>query len=133
KQLKIPSHQAAEIIGTWNGPLDELREVTDQVFSFVRPFLENLNWSRLPESGLSLEEVFQKLEVTELKEQLAVMLALVSIPEDNRYRNKEGRNIYQLDATIKGKLEELSLPIQGLKMNPAAAMETVRGFMANHP
>ena len=133
KQLKIPPSQITETLGTWNGPIDDLKEATEIVFSYVRPFLEKINWGRLPEQGMSLEEIFQILELTDLKEQLAVALALISIPEGNRYKDKDGRNIYQVDENIKRKLENLNLPIQGLKLNPAAAMESVRGILANHP
>jgi hypothetical protein len=41
--------------------------------------------------------------------------------------------VYQLDLNMKKKLEKTELPIQGLKVNPAAAMETVRYLMADHP
>ena len=133
KQLKIPFNQATEILGTWNGPIDELKQVTDQVFSYVRPYLEKINWNRLPEHGMSLDEIFQILKLTEFEEQLAAALALNNIPKEKRYRDKDGRNIYQVDANIKRKLDKLELPIQGLKLNPAAAMETVRTLMADHP
>ena len=133
KQLKLGLEQIAETVGSWNRSIEELREAAGEVFSFSRPFLENRNWSDLPDQALSLEQIFKLLHVFEIKDKLAIALALQSIPKGNRYKESTGQNIYLLNQEIKQMLNDLELPIQALMVNPAAAMEIVRGLLEAHP
>lgn len=133
KQIKIQLSQAAETVGAWNGPIEPLKEIADEVLSFARPILEQITWDRLPEQVMTLEEIFRLLQITEIKEKVALALAFISIPKEKRDRSHDGTVRYDVDRDFIKKLKNLELPIQGLKMNPTQAMETVRNLLSNHP
>ncbi|GIN56410.1 MBL fold metallo-hydrolase [Lederbergia ruris] len=133
KQIRLSPGQIKETIGYWNQSIDELREVTDQVFSFSRPYLEGIPWERLPNENLSLTEIVHALQIDSIDSRLAISLALQSLPAENIDSNQFDVTIYKIDPAIKKRLSALDLPIQGLKMNPAQGMEVVRNQLENHP
>ncbi|MGG5252352.1 MBL fold metallo-hydrolase [Neobacillus sp. SM06] len=132
KQLKLPVDQVAETIGGWNRSMEELSERTGKVLSFTRPLLEKIDWNDLPNQTLSLSEVCEILHLKSIEEQLAASIALQSLATDHRFL-QNGIVYYKINPAIKAQLTRLELPVQGLKLNPAAAMETVRTLLADHP
>ena len=133
KQVKLHIAQVIETIGQWNRSIEELKEAADQVFTFIRPYLESLHWDELPNRILSLQEIFHQLQVESIKEQLAVAIALQSLPTQNHYIDDNRNGFYTMDADVKKSLGKLSLPIQGLQVNPTYAMDVVRNHLSNHP
>ncbi|PLR85588.1 MBL fold metallo-hydrolase [Bacillus canaveralius] len=133
KQLRLHADQVTETIDSWNRSMEELREAAGNVLSFVRPFLEKINWSSLPNQTLTLKDIYTAIQISSLREKLAVALALQGIPSENRINNQDGTNNYKFDAKVKQQLGSMELPIQGIKHNPTAAMETVRRLLADNP
>ncbi|MCJ7843005.1 MBL fold metallo-hydrolase [Lederbergia sp. NSJ-179] len=133
KQVRLQLEQIADFAGPWSGPMDELVDAADEVFSFSRPFLEKLDWGILPEQGLTMEEICDRLQLVELKDRLAVALALQSFPPERKIKQEDGTVCYMLDQAIKKELEQFRLSIQAMKLNPAAAMERTRTLLAEHP
>ncbi|EIJ82205.1 RNA-metabolising metallo-beta-lactamase [Bacillus methanolicus PB1] len=133
KQVRVHTGQVAETVGKWNRSIEELKEAAGQVFTFVRPFLEKINWDALPNQILTLEDIFDALQITGIEDKLAVALALQSIPSENRHKEQDGTIYYKFDQNLKRQLIHFELPIQALKVNPASAMETVRNLLASHP
>ncbi|MFZ3591255.1 MBL fold metallo-hydrolase [Bacillus sp. DJP31] len=132
KQVKLNLSQVVETFGSWNRSMDELKQAADQVFTFSRPYLEVIDWSVLPEQTLSLQEVFQRLQVESLKEQLAVGLVLQGLPNEYRITDERGFGLYTFNIKVKQLVKDLNLPIQGLKVNPNLAMDAVRVYMGDH-
>ncbi|MDQ0219185.1 MBL fold metallo-hydrolase [Peribacillus cavernae] len=133
KQLRISLGQVKETIGSWNQSIEILKQAAGEVFSFSRPFLEKINWSVLPDQTLSFKEIVETLQIKNMDDKLAAAIALQGLPNENRMEEQAGIIHYKLDQKVKRQLNDLELPIQGLKVNPAAAMETVRALFANHP
>ncbi len=131
KQLKLPIDQVAELLDSWNQSMEDLRKKAGSVLTFARPFLAKINWDHLPDRAISLTEMNEILHLKTIEEQLATALALQSIPADNRVQ-QDGVSYYKMNQAIKTQLSRLELPVQGLKLNPTAAMETVRALLANH-
>ncbi|EKN64809.1 MBL fold metallo-hydrolase [Schinkia azotoformans] len=131
KQLKLSLEQVAETIGNWNRSIEELTEAANEVFEFIVPFLEKLDWDIIPEEILSLEAIFEKFQLTDIKEKLAVALALQSFPSDH-YLIQNGIKFYRFTKEMKKQLLHLDLPIQGKQLNPTAAMETVRQLLTSN-
>ena len=133
KQVKLSIGQVRETICYWNRSMDELQEAANVVLHFNRPYLEKINWARLADGNYLLEQLFNILQVTDIKSQIAVALAVQSFPEENIDQNHEGKKIYKMDGLMKERLMTLALPIQGIRLNPAHAMEKVRTYLADHP
>ncbi|WP_019415097.1 MBL fold metallo-hydrolase [Paenisporosarcina sp. TG20] len=133
KPVRLQAHQVAETIGRWNGPIDELQQTASEVFAFCRPILEQVIWSELPNAEMTLHAIFELLELTDIKEKLAVAVALQSFSEQNRIEQGDGTVRYRVDAEMEIGLKQMTLPIQGIKMNPAAAMDMARHILASHP
>lgn len=133
KPVRLQAHQVAETIGRWNGPIDELQHAASEVLAFGRPILEQIIWSKLPNEELTLHAILELLEVTAIKEKLAVAIALQSFPKQNRIEQSGGTVCYRINTEMETGLQHMTLPIQGIKMNPAAAMDHTRNKLANHP
>ncbi|MBD1379810.1 MBL fold metallo-hydrolase [Metabacillus arenae] len=133
KQIKLGLGQIKETICYWNRSIDELKEAAGQVLAFSRPYLESLNWNILPDGNLLLKDIFQIMHLDSIKSQLAVSLAVQSLPENYIERVQPGITTYKIDQSIKSRLTKLALPIQGLQVNPTYAMDIARNYMAGHP
>lgn len=133
KQIRLHIDQVKETIDYWNRSIEELKEAADNVFSFSRPYLESIIWGELPNAKLLLNDIFETLQVHTIESKIAVTLAMQSLPVDNIDQGQYGNAMYIIDEKLKGRLDALELPIQGLKVNPAHAMDTVREKLANHP
>lgn len=133
KPVRLRYDQIAEFVGRWNGPIDELIEATEEVFGFSRPILEKVKWEKLPEKDLTIEEIFQWLAPVDMKEKLALAVALQSIPFESIKKSDEGTTIYAISGWLKTRLQQLRLPIQGIKRNPTAAMERAKSLLEQHP
>ncbi|WP_391206706.1 MBL fold metallo-hydrolase [Psychrobacillus sp. L4] len=133
KPVQLQAEQVVETIGRWDGPIDELVEAANEVLSFCRPILEKISWTKLPKEELSLSMTFELLRLVELKEKLAVALALQYLPEVNRRKGIDGTVLYSMDEQVEMALERMTLPIQGIKMNATAAMEIARDKFVDHP
>lgn len=131
KQVRLNLEQVLETVGKWNRSMEELIEAANEVFSFVVPFLEKMDWAAIPEEAVALETIFEKLQVTGIKEKLAIALVLQSIPNENCFTHS-GIKYYRFTQKIKEKLSSLDVPIQAKKINPAAAMELVRLLLASN-
>ncbi|MBP3040586.1 MBL fold metallo-hydrolase [Bacillaceae bacterium Marseille-Q3522] len=133
KLVKLRLDQVVETVDYWNRSIDELKEVADRVLTFSRPYLEHLNWQVLPERSLSLTDIFQALETDSIENKLAIALALQALPADKKV-NVPGETVeYLIDEEAKEQLTNLALPIQGLAVNPALAMDIVRQLLGGHP
>lgn len=132
KQLRIHWEQVAETVDNWNRSIEEIKEAAGKVFAFARPFLEKINWNALPNEILSFPSIIKRLQIRGIEEKLAIAVALQSLPPEYRYM-QAGINYYKFDEKIKQLLNELELPIQTLKVNPATALETVRTLLGDHP
>lgn len=126
KQIKLSLAQVKETICSWNRSIDELKQAADEVLNFSRPYLEKINWTLLPDGNYSLPTIFQTLQLDCIKSQIAVALAVQSIRE-------EAEPNYPFNRQTKEQLTNLDLPIQGIRLNPAHAMEKVRSRLADHP
>ncbi|MFC4619107.1 MBL fold metallo-hydrolase [Camelliibacillus cellulosilyticus] len=133
KTVKITLSQLVDVVTKWNEPIEAFQSAAIDVLTFSRPYLEGLAWDRVPEHILSLQEICQALGVSDFHHQLAVALALQCLPEERRFLDPEGTVGYKLDDELKRELTDLSLPIQGLKTNPALAMDAVRSILSEHP
>lgn len=133
KTLKLQANQVVETIEKWNQSVEGLKEQTDQILSFCRPYLKNITWDKLKSQTLLLSDVFQMLELHSFAEKLAVTLVLQAFPEENKQRLPDGNKRYLFNEQVVMRLNKLQLPIQGLKMNSAQAMDIVRSEFANHP
>lgn len=133
KPLRLQLHQVAEFVGPWNGPIDELTAAANKVFHFSLPILEKIRWRELPEKQLSIAGIFDVLKPADIMEKLAITLALQSLPPENKSGPGQGTAVYIIDEKAKSKLEKLNLPIQAMKMNPAAAIEKAKGLLEGHP
>ncbi|MGM9950831.1 MAG: MBL fold metallo-hydrolase [Lysinibacillus sp.] len=132
KQVKLTVGQVREVIGYWNRSIHELQEA-GEVLGFSRPYLEQVEWSRLPDGRYFLQEIFQTLAPEDIKCQIAIAMALQSLPKDHVEQGEGGTCSYMLDEEMKQRLATLNLPIQGIRVNPAYAMERVRTQLADHP
>ncbi|WP_062108669.1 MBL fold metallo-hydrolase [Bacillus niameyensis] len=131
-QKRISLGQIKETIGQWNRSFEELSEAADKVLAFSRPYLIKIDWATLPNKTLTLEEVFHILQLDDIKNQLAAALALQSLPETAIKQVQPGVMAYNLDETVKKRLTKLDLPIQGLRVNPARALEVIRKEWTDH-
>ncbi|MDC3412427.1 MBL fold metallo-hydrolase [Aquibacillus sp. 3ASR75-11] len=129
---KVEASSVAETLGPWNLSIERYTAVAFEVLTFSRPYLEGINWDLLPEYIVSLQEIFQTLQVTDEAQQFAIAIALQSIPKECRHVDLEGRVGYRLDKKVKFKLSNLDLPIQAIKMNPNHAMDHVRSYFTDH-
>jgi Cft2 family RNA processing exonuclease len=132
-QLKLRLDQVVETIDNWNRSIETLKGAVNRVFTFILPFIEKINWDLLPNQPLTLKEIFQELQVVDIEYKLAVALALQGLPIANRFSDQNGVANYKIDKNIKAQLNNLTLPIQGLQVNPTLAMDTARALLANHP
>src|SRR5690606_17540078 len=133
KQIHLSLAQVKDTIGYWNRSINELKDAADKVMTFSRPYLEGIQWELLPVQSLALEDIFQVLNIEDIENRLAVTLALQSLPEENKEYTQEGNAVYQINPLMKKRLLALDLPIQGLRVNPASAMEFVRNLLESHP
>lgn len=132
KPLRLPLQEVTEFLGHWNGPIDELKQLVEQVTSFSRPLLTAINWHRLQEGEFTFEDLVSQLDIEHTEVRLALAIALQGLPEKFRNVSKEVV-MYSMTAETIRKLQKLELPIQGLQMNQMAAMEKVRALFADHP
>lgn len=133
KTLKLNADQIIETIGKWHQSVEGLKEQSDQILTFCRPYLTNIPWNQLTDQTMSLAEVFETLELDSFAEKLAVTLALQALPDENKHSLAIGRQQYTFQQHIISKLSQLQLPIQGLKTNATQAMDIVRAELGNHP
>ena len=133
KQIRLSIDQIKETIMYWNQSIDQLKEAADQVFTFSRPILEKIVWSKLSDATYSLGDLFETLQLHHTEEKIAVALAVQVIPPEQIERGKYGHAVYHIDECVRKSLQNLELPIQAIKVNPAQAMDTVRNKLANHP
>ena len=133
KQVKLNLGQVKETICYWNRSMDELQESAIEVLMFNRPYLEAIDWGVLPDGDYVLADLFNVLKAEDIKTQIAIALAVQSFPAENRVQNHAGSYTYKVDAPLKNRLMTLDLPIQGIRLNPAYAMERVRTYLAEHP
>lgn len=133
KQVKLSIGQVKETICYWNRSMDELQESANEVFNFNRPYLEKIDWGVLSDGDYLLEDLFKILKIEDIKSQIAVALAVQSLPAENISQSDAGNYTYKIDGAMKERLMTLALPIQGLRLNPAHAMESVRTYLADHP
>ena len=133
KQVKLSVGQVKATICYWNRSIDELQELANEVLHFNRPYLEVINWAVLSDGDYSLEDLFKTLNAEDVKTQIAIALAVQSFPPENNVQSNEGDFTYKIDGAIKERLMNLALPIQGIRLNPAHAMERVRTHLADHP
>ena len=125
KQIKLSLEQITETIGYWNRSMNALQKAANDVLSFSRPYLEKIDWTTLADGSYSLQDIFQALNIDDIKSQIAVALALQSLPTTQK--------IYTFDETVKNQLSTFALPIQGKRLNATHAMEAVRKLLAEHP
>jgi Cft2 family RNA processing exonuclease len=133
KTLKLQATQVVESIEKWNQSVEGLKEQSEQILTFCRPYLLNISWDKLEGQTLLLTNVFQILGLHTFAEKLAVTLALQALPKENKLRLPDGNQHYQFSEQVVTKLNKLQFPIQGLKMNSAQALDIVRSELANHP
>ncbi|MGG0642672.1 MBL fold metallo-hydrolase [Sporosarcina gallistercoris] len=132
KSLQLQMNEVTEFLGNWNGPIDELKQAAQDVTAFSRPFVERLNWNLAEIGNHSFDQLVEILGVSDMEDRIALAISLQGTPEENRSRS-EGTTFYKLTEETKRKLKELDLPIQGLRMNQMAAMETVRALFSEEP
>ncbi|MFT8321989.1 MAG: MBL fold metallo-hydrolase [Bacillus sp. (in: firmicutes)] len=133
KQIKLQLGQTIETDAGWNRSMEELTEAVDQVFTYSRPYLKNIDWNVIPNQPVALPDIYQYLQVDSVQQQLAVCLALYAVPDENKRREGEGKVYYTLDDKVKQQLKKWELPIQGILVNPAKAMDFVREMLKEHP
>ncbi|WP_257347271.1 MBL fold metallo-hydrolase [Pseudalkalibacillus decolorationis] len=133
KTVHLAPNQIHETVGKWNKSMEELEEAVQRVFTFSRPYIENINWSLIPDRIVSLQEIYKALQITTAEEQLAIALALQAIPNEHRHLDPERTVGYKLTDELKKALTILDLPIQALKTNPTFAMDSVREQLKDHP
>ena len=126
KQIKLNLAQVKATIGHWNRSMDELQEAAHEVLNFSRPYLEKIDWNLLANGDYLLKDIFHLLKIDAIKSQIAVALAVQSFPA-------APGNTYTFNQTIKERLVKLDLAIQGIRLNPAHAMDEVRTHLAEHP
>lgn len=131
KSLKLQGNQVAEAIGPWNGPFAELASTMQEVLAFSRPYASGLEWSGMPPGSYTIGQIYRSLGIEGLKQKAAAALLLQGIPEGSKKEGDTGPEYVLTDNLLK-KLSLLDLPAQGLKMNPAGAMEEVRSLLADH-
>ncbi|TFJ94129.1 MBL fold metallo-hydrolase [Lentibacillus salicampi] len=129
---KVASAMVLDTLGPWSLPIDDFSEAAKDVLTFSRPYLKNIDWDVLPDYIMSLQEIFQKLQVTDEAQQFAIALALQSIPDTQKHVDREGRSGYKLNKDITFQLSNLALPIQAVKMNANHAMDAVRDYFAGN-
>lgn len=130
KQMKLQEDQVIESIDKWNQSINELKEAAERVLTFSRPYLKQINWSRLPNEPVSFQSIIHYLQLTSIETKIAAALALQSIP--GKKMIQAGTVFYSLNHEIKQQLNHLHLPIQALEVNPARAMDTARELLGNH-
>ncbi|WP_080873328.1 MBL fold metallo-hydrolase [Oceanobacillus timonensis] len=133
KMDKVGAGQVAETLGPWSESIDTFAEAAVDVLTYSRPYLEEINWDLLPDYTLSLQEIFEHLQIKEPRKQFAVALALQSIPLEHRYVDIEGRIGYQLNKTLRFQLSNFDLPIQAIKMDANHSMDYIRSYFDGHP
>lgn len=136
--VKIMLSEIVESLGAWNGPLAEAETLLQETARFSRPLLERLNLAALETArAYSLDEVCSVIGADTLDGRLAAAFALQSLPEACLYRVKDKDGFiethYCLDETARDGLTNLTLPIQGLRVDPATALNTVRELLSDHP
>lgn len=129
KQIKLSVGKITETICYWNRSMDALQTAANSVMGFSRPYVERIDWAMLADGSYSLQDIFRVLGTEDIQSQIAIALALQSLPGVAM----EGQKMYTFDETIKNQLATLALPIQGKRLNAARAMETVRQLLAQHP
>lgn len=134
KQVRLALGQVAETLGPWNRSIDELKEASDKVFRFSRPFVQSIDWPSVQTGTWLFSEIADACSVgDDLKKRLAVALALQSLPDHAKIQDEEGHCRYRIDEENRRLLDRLLLPIQGLKMNATQAMDRIREMLADHP
>ncbi|MDC3418311.1 MBL fold metallo-hydrolase [Aquibacillus salsiterrae] len=133
KLVRVEADHVVETIGPWGLSMEEFKEVSEDLLSFSRPYVEGIDWDVIPEYAVSLQEIFHALNMKDSRQQFAVALALQTLPEKNRHTDLEGTVGYKIDADFRFKLTNLDLAIQAIKMNPNHAMDFVRSYMDGHP
>lgn len=129
KMDKIGAGQIAETLGPWSESIDKFADAANEVLTFSRPYLEKINWDLLPDYTVSLQEIFDRLQINEVHKQFAVALALQGIPGEHRHVDMEGRIGYKLTNEVRFQLSNLALPIQAIKMNANHAMDYIRTYI----
>src|SRR5699024_6024016 len=130
KMDRIEVSYLADSLGPWNESIDTFSKAAIDVLTFSRPYLEKINWDRLPDYTLSLAEIFNRLEVNDVRKRFATALALQSIPSEHRHVDIEGRIGYRLNDDLRFQLSNMDLPIQAINMNANHAMDLVRQYFS---
>ncbi|WP_010632415.1 MBL fold metallo-hydrolase [Sporolactobacillus vineae] len=130
KMIRLVAEQVTETLGGWNRSFDELKESADKVLRFSRPFLEKIRWDDVAEGTYTFEKIAGLcLPEDDLKLRITLALALQSLSAASIER--DGSCVrYRLNHENLTKLSQLALPIQGMKMNKALAMDQVRTLFA---
>lgn len=133
KQVRLSIDQIKETITYWNESIERLKEAAEDVLTFSYPHLTSIPWNETPSGNVSLEDLFDQLDVQTVEGKIAMALAMQSLPAEHIKRGPFGNAIYDLDDDMKNRLEKVDLQVQGRKMNPAQAMDVLRNNLSNHP
>jgi len=135
--VKVSPSAVAETLGKWGGSVDELEETLPAVMSYSRPWLRELNWGRLKTPATAtLADVCAAIGAETIDQKLAAALALLALPDAQLQRVRQGGRdwtLYVVDDSALAALRSMALPIQGICMDPATALDTVREHMGGHP
>ena len=135
--IKVTPSEVSETLGKWDGSVLELEESLSATLKYCRPLLTQINWMSLQKNQhYALEEICSALGTTGMDHRLAVSLALHALPESNVYRVKtDGIDLprYMMDEQALISLQEMKLPIQGSRMDMAAALDKTRELLQGHP
>lgn len=137
--VKASPADVAESLGRFAGNVEELEAVVPEVSAYARPWLRELRWERAatPTPAFStLGELCAAIGAETIGHRLAAAYALLALPESHVNRVRQGGReyaLYRLDDWAISSLLQLTVPIQGIRMDPATAMNTVREHLADHP
>lgn len=133
KTVQATPSQIVETIGPWNQSMSSLQKKVEKVKKFSRRYLKDLPWHELTEGTFTLDSICIKMGIEDVKERIAVALALLSIPAPQQHQESLRDRTYHLTSEIIQQLTDLSLPIPYLRLNPTQTMELIRNELQSHP
>ncbi|HLR15398.1 MAG TPA: MBL fold metallo-hydrolase, partial [Bacillota bacterium] len=133
KHVRLSISQVRETIAHWNKSIDQLKNAAESVFAFSYPYLKMVAWERISTGNLSVGDIFESVDAPTIESKIAISLAMQSLPEEFIERDSFGNVTYRLDEKMKNRLLKMDLPIQGLQVNSAQAMDIVREHLKDHP
>jgi Cft2 family RNA processing exonuclease len=135
--IKITPGEIVETLGVWDRSILDIEEPLLSVARYSRPLLEQIDWMLLEEGrNYTLEDACTALGMLEPDQKLATALALQALPETNIYHvNRDGFALpfYIVDKQAIAALRDLQLPVQGIRMDTAAALDIAREQLQDHP